>query len=415
MNNFNVVTSENDLKDRSAIARAFKDNPASFLDECQARKISLNHLLEEKSEDPGNGVPAIFEVAARLDLYAKGSGDKPSSTIYDFFSTKHGMNIFWSILDHDYNRVLGIDKIEKQQFESIGSEADLTPGSSFAPRDQLPLENKLRFSPRFRISDLTPRVQTVSDLFYEQAEFQGPTDGDEYVMKPVAPNTAIPTTTTIVGTRAGSLQKIGAGIKIDDNITGNGMFMEAVRMHVEQIALRTENAIVNNAVKILFDSLGSGTTNFTSLGANPDLSAVIDVNLETGTGNAYMYDLILMRRDEAKEWIEANIQNGNNYIFGGLPPGRFEEVFNSIRVVNNVSGPTRLAFVGNNEIEGWDGSQKRFMAIDPRFCLVYVRRGRGMRDDSDTDIETQTRRRFLTQFFDWWLVNPSARIGWRLS
>ena len=412
--NFNILSPDL-LSDRSALAKSFKANPKPFMDECQGKKTSLAHLFNKFAPEPTtSSMPkeALFEVCGHLDLYPSDNDDQASSTVGDFFNAgAAGINLFWGVLDHDYNETLGINQL----LATTASETDLVPGSGFSPRAQLPMVNTQQMSPRFRITDLTPRVQTVTDLSYEQTQFQGPTNAADYVMKPVAPNAKIPTTTTIVGSRFGNLKKIGEGLKMDDNLTGNQMFMTAVRMQVELIALRTEQAIVNNGVKILFDSIGSAPTDFELLQANPDMADVIKVNLESGTNNAYMYNLLIFRQSEAEKWIEANIQNGQNLIFSNLPEGRFSEVFNSIRVINNVSGATSIAFVGDSEIEGWGPANERFLGVDQRFALIYVRRGSGFRDDSDTDIETQTRRRFLTQFFDWWLVIPAAVKGWRLS
>ena len=401
---------------RDKLAQSFGANPKTFIDECDHRKIPLSHLLNEKSPDPSNDKApneALFEICGHLKLFPRGDGYNPSSTVEEFFASAAGRQLFWAILDHDFERVLGVNQLAQVSFESAASEADLTPGGGFSPYDRLPVENRAKFSPRFGIGDLTERTQTIRGLSYMQPQFEGPTDADENTMKPVAPNAKIPTTTTIVGERSASLMKIGEGIKIDDNLIGNSQFMEAYRMQAELIALRTAAAIANQGVEIAIKSKDiSANTNFQSLGANPDVQDVIRVNLDTGPNNAYMYNTIIMRQTQAQEWIYANIQQGSNNVFG-IPPDRFNEVFPGIRVINNVGGPTRLIFVGDDDIDGW--TDEKFITLDSRFSLIYVRRGNGMRDDSDTDIETQTRRRFMTQFFDWWLVSPDGVRGWRLS
>lgn len=402
---------------RERLAQKFKADVKGYLQTCEARRINLGQLFQEEAPEKDSSrspEEALFEVCAHLDLYPSGSKKDPSSTVEQFLATPAGTQLFWAVLHNDYETALGLNDMTEETFAGAASETDLTPGGSFSPYAQLPLENKLRFSPRFPISALTPRVQTIPGLSYEQPEFQGPTATDEHVMKPIAPNAKIPTTTTVVGERQGKLKKIGEGLKIDDNIIGNNMFMEAYRMQVQQIALRTEQAIVNNGVEIMFKSLQPGNTNFDSLGSNPDLKDVIEVNLEQGVGNVYQYNLLIMRKSDAREWIYANINSGTDNTFAGqISPGRFDSVFPNIRLINNISGPTSLAFVGDSEIDTWTDS--RFIATDPRFSLIYVRRGQAMRDDSDTDIETQTRRRFLSQMFDWWLVNPNGVKGWRLS
>lgn len=414
MDNFNIIDTDKTMG-RQKLAQSFAANPKSFMDECQSRKIPLSYLLNEKSPEPSTSKApdeALFEVAGHLGLYPKGDGSKPSSTVEEFFNTKAGINVFWGILDHDFERILGVNQLAEVGFESQSSEADLTPGSAFQPRSQMPLVDRAKFSPRFRITDLTQRTMTIRGLSYEQPEFKGPAEAAESVMKPVAPGTKIPTTTVVTGTRQGTVKKIGEGLVIDDNLVGNSLFMEAFRMRVELIAIRTEGALVNQGVEIAIKRLDpSANTNFVALGATPDIADIIRVNLESGPGNAYMYNTLIMRQSQAYEWIQANVQSPNN-IFG-IPADRFNEVFPGIRVINNVAGATRLAFVGDSDIPGW--TDEKFIALDDRFSLIYVRRGNGMRDDSDTDIETQTRRRFLTQFYDWWLVDPNGVRGWRLN
>ena len=401
---------------RDKLAAHFAANPKPFMDICHQRKIPLSALFNELAPEPGSGdapKEALFEVAGHLGLYTKSDGYKPSSTVEDFFSTTAGINVFWGIMDHDFERILKINDLTEVSFESAAAESDLTPGGGFSPYDRLPLVNRPKYSPQFGITDLTQRTQTVRGISYMQPEFQGPTDASENTMKPVAPNAKIPTTTTVVGERSASLMKIGEGLLIDDNLTGNNQFMEAYRMHAELIGLRTAGAIANQGVEVAFKSKNpSANDNYTSLGATPDVEDIIEVNLDTGPNNAYMYNTLIMRRTQAKAWIKANITSGTDNVFG-IPAGRFNEVFPSIRVVNNIGGPTRLIIVGDTDIDGW--TDDKFISIDDRFSLIYVRRGNGIRDDSDTDIETQTRRRFLTQFFDWWLVSPSGVRGWRLS
>ena len=93
--------------------------------------------------------------------------------------------------------------------------------------------------------------------------------------------------------------------------------------------------------------------------------------------------------------------------------GRFVSVFPGVTLLNSVSGPTVTAFVGNSEIPGW--STDNFIGVDQRFALSLMRRARGTRDEGDYDPETQVRRRFLSQHFDWYLEDINAVKGWAFN
>ena len=428
MNELTVVTGDGTMT-RSQLYQSFMANPKPFEQEAADRRIALPVLLNEKSPvaDSSKDMPdALSSMLGRANLYISSTPSNPTSSAADFLKTSATRSLFWSVLDRDFDEGLGLHEIENNKSYGVeghasatNTEQDLTPGGAFNPRTTLPLVDRRKFRPRIAISDIAGSIQTIPGNSYQTPEYNTP--DTDHRMRPVPPTTPIPTTTLTVSERQGTLKKIGEGLRVDANMEFSNLFMESIRMWVAKLALHTETAIVNAGLRVLFASIpASGTRAFQSLGATPNLEDIINVNLYTGPGNAYSYNLLVMRQSDAATWIESNTMalasagSGNTTTQAMIPqPGRFTTVFPGVTLLNSISAPTVLAFIGDDEISTWTAT--RFIGVDQRFALTLMRRARGTRDEGDYDPETQVRRRFLSQHFDWYLEDINAVKGWTLS
>ena len=432
MNEATVVTGDGTMP-RSQLYQSFMANPKPFEQEAADRRIALPVLLNEKSPSPDShkDVPdALTSMLGRANLYISSNGNNPTSSAAEFLKTSATRSLFWAVLDRDFDEGLGLHEIENNKGYGIeghasgtNTEQDLTPGGAFNPRTTLPLVDRRKFRPRISISDIAGSIQTIPGNSYQTPEYNTP-DAD-HRMRPVPPTTPIPTTTLTVSERVGSLKKIGEGLRVDANMEFSNLFMESIRMWVAKLALHTETAIVNAGLRVLYSSIpSSGERAFTAaanlLGSVPNMRNIINVNLHTGPGNAYSYNILFMRQSDAQTWIEANTlalgatSSGQTTTQAMIPqPGRFVSVFPGVTLLNSISAPTVVAFVGDSEVSGWTANN--FIGVDQRFALTLMRRARGTRDEGDYDPETQVRRRFLSQHFDWYLEDINAVKAWRLA
>ena len=424
MNELTVVTGDGTMT-RSQMYQSFMANPKPFEQEAADRRMSLPVLLNEKSPVPEKSKDhpvALSSMLGRADLYISSNSNSATSTAADFMKTSATRALFWSVLDRDFDEHLGLYEIENNRenyASATNTEQDLTPGGAFNPRTTLPLVDRRKFRPRISISDIAGSVQTIPGNSYQTPEYNTP--DTDHRMRPVPPTTPIPTTTLTVSERVGSLKKIGEGLRVDANMEFSNLFMESIRMWVAKLALHTETSIVNAGIRILYESVDNvAARTFEAIGATPNLKSIIKVNLHTGPGNSYMYNLLIMREAEIETWIEANTlalgatSSGQTTTQAMIPQaGRFVSVFPGVTLLNSVSGPTVTAFVGNSEIPGW--STDNFIGVDQRFALSLMRRARGTRDEGDYDPETQVRRRFLSQHFDWYLEDINAVKGWAFN
>ena len=425
MNQLNPIP-ENDQMSRRQLHQDFMANHKEYEQEAADRRMSIPALLNAKSPNGDNNrdhPDALSSLLGRSDLYISSDAGNSTSSAADFMKTAATRSLFWAVLDRDFDEALGLYEIENNRGNRVegfasgtNTEQDLTPGGAFNPRTTLPLVDRRKFRPRIAISDIAGSVQTIPGNSYQTPEYNTP-DAD-HRMRPVPPTTPIPTTTLTVSERQGSLKKIGEGLRVDANMEFSSLFMESIRMWVAKLALHTETSIVNAGIKVMYDSIADvSARSFTNVGATPNLQSIIRINLFTGPGNAYMYNLLIMRESEVRTWIEANTMalsatptNQQNTI---PAPGRFVSVFPGVTLLNSVAAPTVTAYVGDSEISGWNTDN--FIGVDQRFALTLMRRARGTRDEGDYDPETQVRRRFLSQHFDWYLEDINAITGWAFN
>ena len=417
------------------IRDAYMGNPDEFVDAANEEKRTLDSYLNTciPEADVRAGVDVLDYILGKEELYISSNNGAPSTDVEKFFDKKAPRQLAWAVLQRDYDNVLGLNCIENNKGNYNGklkhmvarefalreaaasgelpvrdasgnTETELTPGSAANPRAMLPVVDLRKYRPPIAISDIAGFIQTITGNSYHQVTDTTPADNQ--MVRATTETGELEVSRLEFGEKVGELRKVGRGLEFSKRALTNTAFIEGLRRWVMKIALRSETAIVNAGIEIMHKSLGSS---FTSVGTTPTRTSIIKVNLYRGEGNAYLYNLLIMREAQAEAWIDANVNANVGTAIAAA--GRFTSVFPGVELVNNVSGPTRVAYVGNSEIDGWT-SGTQFIGVDQREALTLVRVLGGNLDEQDYDPQTSVYRRFISQLFDWNLEDTNAVTGW---
>ena len=403
---------------RKGLHEVFSDDPKGMYQEAMDKKLTLPDLFREKVNDEiekseDRKLDPLNWMLRKEQLSIRSTASHPSSSVEEFMANDATKQLFWSVLDNDYDQNFGLEDLDKIAADGTITDAGAVDNSPFKVRYTTALSEQQRFAPRVRIADIAATVETIPGTSFQQPEFRGDsgTTEDERQAaersRDIGEAGRIPTTTLRVGTTAGQTKKIGEGLRISTEATFNELYMESVRIWVRRLAMRDEIRMVNEGINIL-DTIVSGTTRaYDRIGATPNLASILEVNMYGDSG--YQYNLLITERASAAKWIEANVR-ANGYPLD-VPAGRFNSALPGIQLVNTIGAPTRLAFVSDTETNLEDN---QMLAVDQRFALSLKRTARGMVDEEIYDARHQVRERYITQRYGWHVMDAEAVVGWLL-
>ena len=401
---------------RKGLHEKFSSDPKAMYEEAMDKKITLPDLFREKVDDEmekseDRKLDPLNWMLRKEDLSIRSTASYPSSSVEEFMKSDATKQLFWSVLDNDYDKNFGLDELDKVAADGTITDAGAEENTPFKVRYTTPLVELQRFAPRVRIADIAATVETIPGTSFQQPEFrgdpatteQGRQTGEQ--SRDIGEAGRIPTTTLRVGTTTGQTKKIGEGLRISTEATFNELYMESVRIWVRRLAMRDEIRMVNEGINILDGVVGT----YTALGAvQPTLAHILRVNMYGDSG--YQYNLLITERDTAAKWIEANIRAGDFPL--DIPAGRFNSALPGIQLVNSIGAPTRLAFVSDTET---NLAADEMIAIDQRFALSLKRTARGMVDEEIYDARHQVRERYITQRYGWHVMDAEAVTGWKTN
>ena len=416
---------------RKGLHEKFSADPKAMYEEAMEKKLTLPSLFREKIDDElekseDRKLDPLNWMLRKEGLSIRSVDGYASSSIEDFMANDATKQLFWSVLDNDYDQNFGFDELGKVAADGTLTDSGLTDNTPFKVRYTTPMAELQRFSPRVRVVDIVGSVETIPGTTFQQPELRGDpattAEGRQAAeqSRDIGEAGRIPTTTLRVGTSTGQTKKIGEGLRISTEATFSEMYMESVRIWVRRLAMRDEIRMVNEGIDILrrvAETQGTPASN--SLTATPSLDDVIRVNLYS-TG-AYDYNLLIANQGNAHLWIAANVRSGwgttpANFYPADMPGDRFGSVFPGVQLVNSVYAPTRLAVV--NDGEGGLAARPtgtHLIGVDQRFALSLKRTARGMVDEEIYDARHQVRERYITQRYGYHLVDVEAVKYWRLA
>lgn len=410
---------------RKGLHEKFTADPKGFYEEAMDKKVTVPTLFREKVDDTlekseDRKLDPLNWMLRKEGLSIRSVDGYASSSIEDFMKSDATKQLFWSVLDNDYDSNFGFDEIGKQAADGTLTDAGLVDNSPFKPRYTTPMAELQRFSPRVRVVDIVGSVETIPGTTFQQPEFRGDPATTEAgrqaaeQSRDIGEAGRIPTTTLRVGTSTGQTKKIGEGLRISTEATFSEMYMESVRIWVRRLAMRDEIRMVNEGIDILRQLAETQTAD--PLTGTPSLDEVIKVNLYS-TG-AYNFNLLIANQDNAHLWIAANVRSGfggTSYYPADMPADRFGTVFPGVQLVNSVYAPTRLAVVNNGEgglVARPTGTH--LIGVDQRFALSLKRTARGMVDEEIYDARHQVRERYITQRYGYHLIDVESVKYWTL-
>ena len=420
------------------IRDAYMNNPDEFVEAANEEKRTLDSYLNTciPEADVLDGHDVLDYILGKEELYISGNNGASATDVQRFFDKKAPRQLAWAVLQRDYDNVLGLNCIENNKSNYNGklkhmvarefalreaaasgelplrdstgnTETELVPGTAANPRALLPVVDLRKYRPPIAISDIAGFIQTISGNSYHQV--QDNTPAAEQMVRSTTETGELDVSKLTFTEKTGELRKVGRGLEFSKRALTNTAFIDGLRRWVMKIALRSETAMVNVGLDIMYKSIAGRGATFEGVGASPDRSSIIEVNLHRGSGNAYLYNLLVMRQEDAQVWIDANVNA--NVGTAIAPAGRFTSVFPGVELVNNVQGPTRVAYIGDTEIDGW--ANNHFIGVDQREALTLIRVLGGNLDEQDYDPQTTVYRRFISQLYDWNLEDPNAVTGWQ--
>ena len=417
---------------RKDLAKDYTNDPHSFLKEAKDRGVPLSEVFRIRSEpsDPHGPDDALVDVMHEMELRAESNKNYESSTLGEFTRTEAGTFLLFDYLDRCYEETL-LGRADDDGSTGF-DESNFLAGQVYRPYYERPLVQRKRISPQVRISDIVARVETVTEDLIRQPEFTssndtlsatdralgtaGSTTDPNQEMIPIAPGGKIPTTVVSLGSRTAELKKVGIGLAVTDEFNSNNIRVSAIQTWVERVAVNHERAIVNEGVKTIIEGPNALTGNMDSplTGTNRvqienTLKGIIEVN--TYFDDPYMLDMLITNKTVAREWIHTNVRaggEGSNFL--AYPPGRFNDAFGNINLVNANSQPTRLAYLTSPaSATGIPSADNHLLGIDSRVTLVMYRHARGSVNERERIPSQQIEARYMTERYGFMLEDTNSR------
>ena len=410
----------NDIMTRQALHQDFMANPGVYKDEAKANKVDIETLFERKSgeKDPGYPEDVLADILYREGLVINASKQEGTSTVHEFLEKGEARaELFWTILDKDYDQALGLTELEKRDI----SGSDGSFNSPFNPAATTAVYERHRFMPKITLSDIASRIEVVNDLTFQQPEYVSTKEDEE--THDIAQGTPIPTTRVRRGKVQGETKKFGGGISFTDEFALNQANMGLVRMLIRRQAMRDEIKIVNDGLSAALGAAGSdhdidlqtGTISFDDLLELSLFDGGLDATRNPNEDNGYQLLAIFANKDVTKRLMTAYSTVDNPGVFSQYPPDRFGNFWNPIQLINSgLGGPTRLGRVRDNAVQSRDADNAvvdtidngTALGLDTRYALVLFR-GQST-SESHRNPQTQVEERYNTQRFGWLVQDPDA-------
>ena len=389
---------------RNAVWEKFRRDPGEFTKEAKQRKVPLYEVFNIKAPVPEPGYPinALEDLIAREGLVVHdGDAIYEGSTVGDFCEREYGQQLLLEYLDMNYERTYQ-NSIRRsvRQTDPSGSTgytaSQFLAGQPYNPYMDQPMREDVMLAPQIPPNMLLSRTVTISDDQIRKPRYTTP-EGEE-TMVPLAAGAQIPVSVVTLETSDAEIKKVGLGLGLTDEFLGNSNRVAAAAIWVSRVAVRHLIAVSREIVNAMLDHaaelVADGDNSRVMTGVAKNLDGIIDLNFEFE--EPYAITTLIANKATAKDWVKAVVASGLTTTdvgdFAPYAPGRFSDLFGSIRLLNQSSAPTGLGY-----IEGTKLVNNQMIALDARTTVVMYRHARGSINERERIANRQMEARYLTE------------------
>ena len=369
-----------------------------------------------------DGLPndAISEMFAHSNLVVNQSMRRKTATMAELADEGPTETLMWSLFERDYDAASGLYDLEKTlKFADVGAtEGGLPENSSLRPRATRELYERNKFRPPITLGQITSSMQTIDADAVNLPEYTQAAEDER--SKTLTEFENIPLTSITLSERSIRLKRIGAGVRVSRQFELNNIRMTAIRTWIRRQGMRDEIRMIHEGVNTLIASATrTGAPAAVSIGTAPSFAQVLSVYTGFGTSSGYSVDLLITSTANAETFLQSNIavsQAGyvldlpdRAQISGGILP-RINYVNANVREVNLI-GFDRVQDSSGNDPGvdvGINLHEDHMLAVDSRFALIFLRRARGVVTAEQYFPRSESRERYMTQYFGWGEQDPEA-------
>ena len=363
-----------------------------------------------------DGLPndAIAEMFAHSNLVVNQSMRRKTATMAELADEGPMETLMWSLFDRDYDAASGMYDLEKTlKFADVGAtEGGLPENSSLRPRATRELYERNKFRPPITLGQITSSMQTIDADAVNLPEYSQAAEDER--SKTLSEFENIPLTSITLSERSIRLKRIGAGVRVSRQFELNNIRMTAIRTWIRRQGMRDEIRMIHEGVNTLISAAPALSSPRDDLTSSPNFAKVLSVYTGFGTGSGYSVDLLITSTANAETFLQSNIAVGQaGYILdlpdrarvaGGILP-RLNYVNANVREVNLIGFDT----VATSDVNlGINLPALQMLAVDSRFALIFLRRTRGVVTAEQYFPRSESRERYMTQYFGWGSQDAAA-------
>ena len=362
-----------------------------------------------------DGLPndAIAEMFAHSNLVVNQSMRRKTATMSELADEGPTETLMWSLLDRDYDAASGMYDLEKTlKFADVGAtEGELPERSSLRPRATRELYERNKFRPPIMLSQITSSMQTIDADAINLPEYTQAAEDER--SKTLTEFENIPLTSITISERSVRLKRIGAGVRVSRQFELNNIRMTAIRTWIRRQGMRDEIRMIHEGVNTLIAAAVAAGGPVESIGTTPSFQQILGVYTGFGTSSGYAVDLLITSTTNAETFLAANTAvSQNGYVLRDLPDRAQVSggILPRINYVNANVMEVNLIGFDNVQTAGGDDPgvdvginlpTNQMLAVDSRFALIFLRRTRGIVTAEQYFPRSESRERYMTQYFGW--------------
>ena len=405
--------------DRKQLHDAYMADYVPFCKAAESLDMSLPDFLNyasPKSEYDGLPYDAISELFAHSNLVVNQSMRRKTATMSELADEGPTETLMWSLFDRDYDNASGLYELEQTlKFADVGAtEGGLPENSSLRPRATRDLYERNKFRPPITLGQITGSMQTIDADAVNLPEYTQTAEDER--SKTLSEFENIPLTSITISERSIRLKRIGAGVRVSRQFELNNIRMTAIRTWIRRQGMRDEIRMIHEGVNTLITNAPAARVTIDDIGTAPNFAKIMSVFTGFGTSSGYAVDLLITSTANAETFIQANMAvSGDGYVLnlpdraqvsGGILP-RINYVNANVREVNLIG----FDRVNTSDVNlGINLPAAHMIVVDSRFALIFLRRSRGVVTAEQYFPRSESRERYMTQYFGWGSQDPEATL-----